>query len=307
MRNIAPLAAAVVAALASLSSLACTTAPAPMDHDPVAAPELAPADTTPCVGEDGDLAAIHASISRARAMAGVAPLRCDAAAVAASRHHCMYVAANHQLTHVETPGHPEFTGVGFEDRLAAQGFGETPSAEILTSVSGPDAIDGRYGMLNTVYHRAPILRPYNTSFGVSLDAGCVTVDFGRTSDGDEAGPDVVWPPEGATHVSTYFVSKYETPNPVPGTEIVGSPVSLLTTGHLVQIEATMTVADGSPVDAVLITYASDPAKLVHKGDVHLVPRAQLAPQSKYTVHFHAVDVDSHREIERSTTFTTGDE
>jgi uncharacterized protein YkwD len=306
MRNVRFLAFVPVVA-AALSTLACNTTPAPLDHDPVDAPTLAPADTTPCPGEDADTAAIHASISRARAMAGVAPLRCDAAASAATQHHCKYVVANHEITHVETPGHPEFTGVSFEDRLAAQSFADVPSAEILTSISGPDAIDGRYGMLNTVYHRSPILRPYNSSFGLSLEAGCVTVDFGKPVGSDDTGADVIWPPDGATHVSTYFVSKYESPNPVPGSEMVGSPVSLLTTGHLEQIDATMTAADGTKIDAVLITFASDPAKLVHKGDVHLVPRAPLSPQTKYTVHFHAEDVDAHREIDRSTTFTTGDE
>jgi hypothetical protein len=308
MRSLTTVAPYFVATVLGLSSsLACTTVGAPLDHDPVDAPMLAPADSSPCPGEDADVAAIHASIARARAMAGVAPLRCDAAAVAATQHHCKYVSANHEITHYEKPGNPEFTGVGFEDRLAAQSFQDTPSAEILTSISSADAIDGRYGMLNTVYHRSPILRPYNTSFGVSIEPGCVTVDFGRPAGGDETGADVIWPPDGATHVSTYFVSKYESPNPVPGSEIVGSPVSLLTTGHLEKIDATMHAADGSSIDGVLITHATDPAKIVHPGDVHFVPRAQLAPHTQYTVHFHATDVDAHRAIDRSTTFTTGDE
>ena len=293
----------MVALLAPLP-LACVSAADDSVAGRIQAAYKTPLGTSACPGEDEDTAAARGAVARVRAMAGLSPLRCDGAASLAATHHCDYVVANHVFTHVQTPGRPEFTGVNFWDRLSVQHFTEKPSAEVLTSYSGAMAVEDAEGLVNSVYHRAPFLRGEQTSFGYGHGRGCATIDFGRIGEAGSSDARVVWPPDGSSNVPTTFHADREVPNPLPGSVVVGSPVSLVAGGTLVDVGATLTDPSGAVLPAVLITQATDANKLVHAGEAHLVPRAPLAANTQYVARFHGHFAKGGA-FEMTTTFTTG--
>ncbi|MBI2394922.1 MAG: hypothetical protein HYV09_35460 [Deltaproteobacteria bacterium] len=271
----------------------------------VRAPYRTAIDDHPCPAEKEGATAARRAIARVRAMAGLPALRCDAAASAAALGHCRYITANGELTHVQTPGRPQFTGVTFADRLAAASFGDQPATEVLANISGALVIDGARGFINSVYHRAPFLRTEATSFGYGEDAACSTIDFGRPPEAKRS-PErtVLWPPDGSVNVPTTFWSGNELPNPVPGTTTVGSPISLIREAPLTGVTAEI-VGPKGPLPAVLLTHKDDPNKLVRLGEAHLVPRAPLAPATQYTARF--AFRAGGTSITTTTTFTTGDD
>jgi uncharacterized protein YkwD len=283
-----------------LSTVAC----AATTHEEVADEETAveavsgayqsPLADVPCAGEDDDTRDARMAISRVRALAGLAPLRCDAAAEVAARGHCAYVVANGELTHVQQRGRKAFSGVSFTDRLAAASFGEDPGGEVLANITGSDAILGASGFINSVYHRALFLRSEMTSFGYGHLPGCATIYFGRDTRREEV--TVVWPPNNAFNVPTTFYSSRETPNPIPGTTTVGSPISLIRSRALPALVATLTGPNGI-VATRLITATNDPAKMVRVGEAHLVPLQPLAKRTTYRARFGELG---------ETTFTTGE-
>ena len=82
----------------------------------------------------------------------------------------------------------------------------------------------------------------------------------------------------------------------------GGPISLVTGHALVAVVGVLMGPDG-PVEAVLLTAANDPAKLVRAGEAHLVPKQPLAPNTTYVAHFGFLDAS--KAVALKTTFTTG--
>jgi uncharacterized protein YkwD len=260
-------------------------------------PGLHVLETAPCPGETAAAREVRASLERVRAMAGLPPLRCDAGATRAANAHCRYVVANHVLTHVEVPGKPGFTGVRFTDRLIAAASQATPGAEVIANVTGEETVEGEAGWINSVYHRAPFLRVENTSYGYGDGAECATVDLGK--DDVVSNAITLWPPNGAIHVPPSFVARRETPNPMPGKDTVGAPISILTQRSLDArtMEATLVGPKGR-VEATLLTEKTDASGFVREGEAHLVPLSPLEEGTTYTATFVSPD------LRASTTFTT---
>jgi hypothetical protein len=138
--------------------------------------------------------------------------------------------------------------------------------------------------MNSVYHRPFFLRPEVVSFGYGATSMCATIDFGRTASSRKLQATILWPPPGSWNVPYAFYSARETPNPVPGTSIVGSPVSLVRTSTINRLVATMTGPDGE-VPSVTLTHSNDHSKLVRPGEAHLIPRAPLSPNTEYLARF----------------------
>lgn len=282
---------------AALAAAACTANPGAGPADELAEIDgvyRAALDDAPCADEDDDVRAARVAISRVRALAGLPALRCDRAAAVAAVGHCRYVIEHGELTHVQERGRKGFTGVSFEDRLRSAGFSEDPGGEVLANITGREAITSPAGFVNSVYHRALFLRSELTSFGYGRVGACATIDFGR--DTKRADVTVVWPPPGTYNAPTTFFSSRETPNPVPGSTLVGAPISLVRQKPLPRLTATLE-GPGGPIASVLLTAGNDPHKLIRPGEAHLVPRAPLAPRTTYRARFGDV---------ADTTFTTGD-
>jgi len=246
---------------------------------------------------------VRMAIARVRAMAGLPATDCDAAATSAAMGHCAYVEANGKIiTHVETPGRPLFLGVNFWNRLEHEKFRGDPGTEVMSNVTGSHAVEDARGWMNSVYHRAAFLRAENDKFGYGHAADCAVIDFGKTKGASVKQPRVIWPPPGAINVPPQFWSSKETPNPLPGTTVVGSPISIITSDSLAGLKATLVGPSGT-VATTLITSKNDPTKLVHGGEAHLVPKSPLLPNALHRAQFTYEAND--KKVVLSTSFTTG--
>ena len=265
--------------------------------------DLPPASRgTPCPGESKDAQAAREAVAVTRAWVSLPPLSCDLQAAAAAQAHCVYLDANHLISHVEEKGKPSFYGVTLQDRLAKAGFKLDASGEVVATLTGRNAVLGARGFMNSVYHRAFFLRAESTVVGYGGTLTCATLDFGRPKT-PPAPVAVVWPPDGAVNVPRAFQADRELPNPVPGSKEVGSPISWIGNGALTKIEATLTGPKGK-VDGTIITHENDPGKLVRVGEVHFVPKAVFAKKTSYTMTFRATS--GKAQLLFRTTFTTGD-
>jgi uncharacterized protein YkwD len=295
-----------VLSVAAASSACVAGTPAP-NVELAPSPVIAPYQTAPggkaCAREDASASEVRASLSRARAMVGAPPLDCDDSITTAAGAHARYLEANHEFGHTETPGKVGFTGVDVGDRLDAAHFEGACSGEVLSTLSGAASVDGEFGYLNTVYHRALLLRIESTTFGFGSASTSSVLDLGRPEDAHARPQRVVWPPDGATNVPTTFHASFETPNPVAPLDVVGSPVSLVTGHALTALAATLSGPSG-PADFVLVTADDDPAKLVRVGEAHLVPKAPLQPNSTYVATF--AFADAGEAVVLGSTFMTGD-
>jgi hypothetical protein len=179
------------------------------------------------------------------------------------------------------------------------GAHDTPASEVLANFAGDAAVDGPDGWMNSVYHRAPLLRREVVSFGYGHALGCGDVDLGKQASKD--GGWTVWPPTGARSVPTTFFASRESPNPAGTRAVVGSPISFVSSTKIRSLEASLRGPSGD-VAILVLTEANDAAHLVREGEVHLIPLAPLAPLTTYTATFAIASGDS---IRATTTFTTG--
>lgn len=261
-----------------------------------------PDSGTPCPGETADARAAREAIATVRAYVGLPPLSCDAKATAAAQGHCAYLETNKVFTHTQTKGNPGFTGVTVVDRLAREGFAYDPSGEVIATITGGAAVLDWRGFVNSVYHRPFFLRAESTVFGYGGTSACATFDFGKPKKAVPAAVSVVWPPDGATNVPRAFRADHESPNPVPGATEVGSPISWIGNTALTKLDVKLYGPLGQ-IPVVVLTNANDPAKLVRVGEVHVIPKAPLSPNTTYNVVFRA-NAGSEPRLVRST-FTTG--
>lgn len=275
--------------------VACATSPGEELGDETRAAELSgeyrsELIDSPCAHEDEDAAAARRAIARVRALTGLPMLRCDQAASTAARAHCRYIEWNGgALTHAQERGKKGFTGETFQDRLVAEGFADSPAGEVLATLTSAPSILGSRGYLNSVYHRSFFLRAETVSFGYGASENCSAVEFGRMKD-PRAVPavTVVWPPHGARSVPFAFHAARETPNPVPGSVVVGAPISLIRTTALARIDATLH-GPGGLVRTTILAHSNDPNRLVRVGEAHLIPLAALAPNTLYRARFDVGD------------------
>jgi len=254
----------------------------------------------PCANETAEIADARRALDRVRAMAGLPSLRCDAATAAAAAAHCAYVAANGTFSHVEVNGKPKFYGERFIQRMARAKASDTAAAEVMATLRGADAIEAHGGWMNSVYHRSILLRRELVSFGYGSAESCSTIDFGRNTASVD-GAAVVWPPNGATSVPWSFGASDELPNPLPGHDVVGSPISIVGTSSFDHPSAVVTGPSGS-VAVKLISPDSDETGLVRAGELHVVPLAPLEPNTRYTATIRARSGD--KSVVYATTFTT---
>lgn len=274
---------------------------AELQSSPVVAPFLTAPGGKACTATS-EAAAVSASIAHVRAMAGLPPLDCVDALDKSATAHAAYMAENGEFSHAEIRGRPGFTGVTPAERLERARFEGAAGGEIMSQQRGAASVDSGFGYMNSVYHRAMLLRVETTAFGYGDSEAGSVIDLGRPEDAHQQAQRVVWPPDGATNVPTTYHAGNEAPNPVAPIEEAGSPISLMTGASLEDVDAVLSGPNGR-VDAALVTAKSDPAKLIRAGEAHLVPKAPLAPNTTYVVLF--AFRQSGKGVALKTSFTTG--
>jgi hypothetical protein len=246
-----------------------------------------------------------------------------------STKHAGYQAIRDQgLTHYETTdgtaggaadtGNALFSGVLPWDRMDAAAGHPFPSgySEGISSMGGVPAIDHLW---NTVYHRIPMMRHVVDSAGFGDKAtaaatyagkgvptsgayGYATIDFAASS---HPITDSIWPKDGSTITARSFSSDSESPDPVAGADVVGTPLHWIapTVTTLTGVTATVTPDGGSPAAIYLLTSGNDPAGDLAGNEVFIMTQAPLAASTLYHVAIHALI--SGAPTDRTWSFSTG--
>jgi hypothetical protein len=251
-----------------------------------------------------------ARIACHRALMGLETGPVDADLAASARAHAAYMFENNQLTHTETLGLPNFTGVGAAERAVSAGYPLTPGTKISEVVAwGDTPTDIADAWVSGPYHRQPLSMPGWAAAGygqVGTWATLVTISPWPAS----ARRAVLYPAHGQAAVPTSWNSDTEWPDPVPEARWTGYPITVTLTApdltdnvddpyDIVVIDATLEGPDG-PVETRLLSPKSDDSL---KSLVALIPIDILRTSTAYTARF-VVEWGGTEEVVQGT-FTTG--
>lgn len=245
------LAAVLIGAVDGHDATAVATAPAPAPSNLVTPDALS-------------------AVNAYRAMAGLAPVTFDSAAVPGATNHSCYMLQN-GISHTETPGSPGYTVDG-----AAAGIRSNVAVSSSTTATASDFIDL---WMTGPFHAVGILRPSLNSVAYGSctassgplpwrSAGTLNVLSGLPARPPLTAP-VVWPGDGATTKLDHFIA--ESPNPVTMCGWTGDaslPVLAMMPETALGVSATITGPNG-PLETCALSAqnATDPsAKAILDGD-----------------------------------------
>jgi uncharacterized protein YkwD len=247
-----------------------------------------------------------------RVQAGLAPVQRNSTLDVAAASHSTYLKDNDAVSHDEIAGRSGYTGITIQDRLKAAGYRlQAPYAvgEVIAATGDGNGAVMTEQLITAIYHRFVILQPVFTEVGTGAAAAGPTTwlsaDFaasGGLGPGLGAGGLAGYPYDGQQAVPTTFYSDAEAPDPVPGQNAVGYPVS-------VQADITRTVhvqsftlrPRGGAALAVRLLSAPDDAETPASAAA-IVPLTLLAARTTYEVQFSG-DVDG-APASMTWTFTT---
>ncbi|MGZ5201786.1 MAG: CAP domain-containing protein [Telluria sp.] len=283
------------------SSTSASSTPLPTD---VGAPAL-----TSDIATDG-----RNWINYRRGQVGMSALSHNNVIDIAALGHSQYQRTNNTVTHVQTVGKPGFTGVTELDRLTAAGysFANTNHAygEVISATSSQSGAFMAEELITAIYHRFVIFEPVFKEIGTGAASNAsgyayFTADF-TANNGYGAGLPpatvAVWPFSGQTQVPINFFSDYEEPDPVPGANEVGYPISVhanITSTVKVQ-SFTVRPRGGSDLTARQLAHDIDPQTPASAAAI--IPLSRLANATTYDVSFSGT-VDGIP-VTRSWSFTT---
>ncbi|MES2019545.1 MAG: CAP domain-containing protein [Pseudomonadota bacterium] len=172
-----------------------------------------------------------------RSQLGVPALTRNALLDSAAQHHSDYQRLNNIVLHDETPGNPGFTGVTMLERLNYVGYtfsGSYAYGEVISAKATLSGADLAEELITAIYHRFVIFEPKFKEIGAGAATGAANYTYFTTNftanngygPGLGGGQIVAWPVNGQVGVTRKFLSDFEAPDPVPGLNEVGYPVSV---------------------------------------------------------------------------------
>ena len=252
-------------------------------------------------------------INYRRAQLGLSVLARNSKIDVAAQGHSDYQRTNNVITHDQTPGQPGFTGVTLADRLNAATYTlirPYATGEVISATSNSTGFYQAEELIAAIYHRFVIFEPIfkeigtgsaTTSGGYTYFTADFTVNNGYSGLG--AGQFVVYPASNQTGVPTNFFSDSESPDPVPGQNEVGYPISVHAdngrTGLTVQ-SFSVAPRGGSALTVRLLSNATDSA--TGPSVAAIVPLAPLRSATTYDVSFSGTV--SGTAVTRNWSFTT---
>ena len=248
-----------------------------------------------------------------RQLLGEPPLARTATIDTAAQGHSQYQQLNNTISHEQIAGKPGFTGAVLPDRLQAANFRFTRTSyaygEVISSTSDASGVNAAEDLITAIYHRFAIFEPMFRLGG----AGSAVSSSGRTyftvdmaADGLDPflgrGKFLVYPADGQQGLPSIFFSDYESPDPVPGRNQVGFPISIHAdiTSAVAVTSFTVRARGGSVLPAQLLAHVSDPQ--TPASAAALIPLDVLAANTTYDVQF-AGTVDGVA-VTRAWSFTT---
>lgn len=260
-----------------------------------------------------------------RQQIGVQQLSRNSAIDAAAQGHSDYQKANNTISHTQTLGNPGYTGVRLADRLMAAGYRFTSSSyaygEVIASTGDTSGANAAEDLITAIYHRFVIFEPMFKEVGVggaTIAGGYTYFTADLVSDnldrGLGVGKMVTYPVDAQQNVLRQFSSDNETPDPVPGKNLVGFPVSVhADVGSTVKTRSfTLSPRCGVPAapgcgvalaasQTLLLTAETD-AQHTPGSAAALIPLDVLAAQTTYDARF--IGTVNGVEVNRGWSFTT---
>lgn len=231
----------------------------------------------------------------------------------AAQNHSDYQRINNLVTHDEIAGKSGFTGATLFARLNHVGYTFTGGYAFGEVISASNSASGAYlaeELITAIYHRFVIFEPRFKEIGAGAAANgsynYLTLNFTANNGygpGLGFGQLVTWPVNNASNVTRNFMSDFESPDPVPGINEVGYPVSVHADidATLVVTSFTMQPRGGSNLNVRLLAKSA--------GDTHtpasaaaIVPLAKLAASTVYDVSF--VGTSGGAPVSKTWSFTT---
>jgi uncharacterized protein YkwD len=253
-------------------------------------------------------------INYRRAQVGMAPLVNNAVIGIAALGHSEYQRTNNTVTHTQTPGKQGFTGETLLDRLTAAGytFANTNHAygEVISATSNQNGAYMAEELITAIYHRFVIFEPVFKEVGTgaastSSNYRYFTADFTANNGygpGIARGNVAVWPYAGQTQVVPNFLSDYESPDPVPGVNEVGYPISVHANINSILTVQSFSVRPHGGADLSVRLLVHDQDAETPRSAAAIVPLQKLASATTYDVSYTGT-VDG-APVSRAWSFTT---
>lgn len=235
---------------------------------------------------------------------------------AAAQGHSAYQSLNNQgPSHEQVAGKPGFTGAHLADRLAGAGYVFAPAAyltgEVIVAAASDSGAFMSETLLAAVYHRFVMFEPMFKEAGAGAagpganDYTYFTGDFTANNGfgpGLGHGQIATYPFAGQSQVPPNFMSDNESPDPVPGQNEVGYPVSVHAdfADELTVQSFTLRARGGEALPVRLLSAAGD--KETPRSAAAIIPLAPLAGQTTYDVAF--VGAAGHIAVTRNWSFST---
>jgi uncharacterized protein YkwD len=249
-----------------------------------------------------------------RAQAGLPALTENAIIDVAALGHSEYQRVNNVVSHEQTPGKQGFTGASLLDRLTAAGYtfanADHAFGEVISATSNQNGAFMAEELITAIFHRFVIFEPVFKEIGTgaaSTSSGYryFTADFAANNGfgpGVAAGTVAVWPFSGQTQVQPNFFSDFEAPDPVPGVNEVGYPISVHAniTAVLKVQSFTVRPRGGANLQVRQLTKDVDPETPASAAAI--VPLARLAAGTTYDVSF--TGTVNNVAVSRAWAFTT---
>jgi uncharacterized protein YkwD len=297
-------------------------------------PIVTAAAPTPTYAAGSEELAAFNQINLARSTCGFGTLRQNTLIDTATENHAVWMAANSNIAHNETPNTTGFTAVDSFARLTYVGYKWQSAGEVLSGIhSIAKSGYGAYGtrlLLSAPYHLMGLMQG-NREIGITV----------KTSGPTGSGADIVYPgaapttflvadmgsdstylyqTQGTSDVLTYPCQgitntatklENESPNPIANRDLatnpVGQPVFVqVAMGQTLSITTAsiVTTVGSNPVAiAKTLTASNDDNRIIRPNQAILIPDAPLAANTEYTVTIQGTNNGAM--FLKSFTFTTG--
>lgn len=243
-----------------------------------------------------------------RSRYGFSNLRYNEKLYVSAKNHTLYLQNKELPSHDENQADPLFFGLNPLDRSKNAGYINNASQYSVGEVVA--FYDGEHGddlekFLVAIYHRFIILDPKFDEVGYyymkSQNKNIIEIMMGTTNLNKPIQYSN-YPYDNQNEIPVSFYPAQELPNPMPGYEIVGYPISFqITGGHILKVNSfSLTDNKGQQINGKILTSSTD--KEVQDSQFAFIPYNPLLENEKYTASITGI-INNHN-FSKTWSFTT---
>jgi hypothetical protein len=252
-------------------------------------------------------------LNQTRQAAGAGCMNLVTALDTSAQAHCNYEMANSGNTTCTSDPHGEvmsctgFTGANVQAREFAAGYPQALAYTEVMTTFGNNPTAAVPSWIDTVFHRIPMLDPWNVDMGYGGATGCDVIDVGRGMSSMATNGVVVYPYDGQTNVPPAFSGSEGPAPPAPPSGWPSSyPINIYAQGLSVTQHVLTKDGDSTPIDHLWLDVNSSQISAGLKGyfvDTAFLYGAPFALSTKYRVKIVGTHTGGALNVEW--TFTTG--